>query len=309
MKKNSISIKPFLLALLCCWVGILGANAQQTRKLSLQGFLKDANGKAIADGPQTITFRLYSVATGGTAEWTDTQTVSVFGGVYSTKLGSSTNPINDLDWNTKTYYVGISVQGTELLPRTEMPYAAYSLGSPKAQEVVCSGAVGDVKFSNLNPTQFAAANGDCWVPMDGRALATTDKLRQLTGLTTLPNGGGMFLRSQEFADTPATTDPDRTATSPIATFQDQSTLSHTHTNTVSSNTHTHNDIQEVRFINSGGGFSVGYYQSFRGDVPFFRAETIYTPNITHTHTPSISNTGGTETRPKNLNAWLYIRIN
>ena len=307
MKENNISIKPFLLALLCCWVGILGANAQQTRKLSLQGFLKDANGKAIADGPQTIMFRLYSVATGGTAEWTDTQTISIFGGVYSTKLGSSTNPLDNLNWNTKTYYLGISVQGTELLPRTEMLYASYSLGSPKAQEVVCSGAVGDVKFSNLNPTQFSAANGDCWVPMDGRALATTDRLRMLTGLTTLPNGGGMFLRSQEFANTTATTDPDRTATSPIATFQDQSMLGHTHTTSnVSDYSHKHT----LTISTIGGAGSGSYTTTTYNNYNVYQIlTTVGTETAFHSHTVTTGNSNGTETRPKNLNAWLYIRIN
>lgn len=307
MKKNSISVKPFLLALLCCWVGILGVNAQQTRKLSLQGFLKDANGKAIADGQQTITFSLYSVATGGTAEWTDTQTINIFGGVYSTTLGSSTNPLDNLNWNTKTYYVGVTVQGTELLPRTEMLYAAYSLGSPKAQEVVCSGAVGDVKFSNLNPTQFAAVNGDCWVPMDGRALATTDKLRQLTGLTTLPNGGGMFLRSQEFANTPATTDPDRTATSPIATFQDQSMLGHTHTTSnVSSHSHSHTATSASIGSAGSGSYTTTTFNNYN---VYHAITTLGMEASSHSHTVTTNNSNGTETRPKNLNAWLYIRIN
>ena len=304
MKRIFTSIIPLLFAFVGCLVGAGGATAQQIKKLSLQGFLKDANGKAIADGTQSIVFRLYPAATGGTAEWTDTQSIQVFGGVYSTTLGSSTKPLDALDWNTKTYYVGVSVQGTELSPRTELTYAPYSLGTPKAQEVVCSGALGDVKFSNLNPTQFAALNGDCWVPMDGRALAATDRLRLLMGLTAVPNGGGVFLRGQEFATSPATADPDRTTTSPIATLQDQSMLSHTHPNTVSDYTHSHSDIQSVVTNNSGfvqvGAVGTGYANE--------GLSTSEAPDHTHTLTVG-NNAGGAETRPKNLNAWLYIRIN
>lgn len=304
MKRIFTSIIPLLFTLVGCLVGAGGATAQQIKKLSLQGFLKDANGKAIADGTQSIVFRLYPVATGGTAEWTDTQNIQVYGGVYSTTLGSSTNPLDNLDWNTKTYYVGVTVQNAELTPRTELTYAPYSLGSPKAQEVICSGALGDVKFSNLNPTQFAAANGDCWVPMDGRALATTDRLRLLTGLTTLPNGSGMFLRSQEFDNNPATTDPDRTPTSPIATLQDQAMLSHTHPTTVAPNVHNHNNAILNFNFNLSNNWIDGYATSGYTNQGL---ETSEAPD--HTHTATVGSTGGSETRPKNLNAWLYIRIN
>ncbi len=139
----------------------VGASAQQAKKISLQGFLKDANGKAVADGSQTIIFKLYTQEAGGTAEWTEEQTINVFGGVYSTHLGK-TVPLENLNWGAATYYVGVTVQGTELTPRTELTFAPYSLGSPKAQEVVCSGAVGDIKHSILDPAQFAAVNGNCW---------------------------------------------------------------------------------------------------------------------------------------------------
>jgi len=188
----------YVLASMLMLLSLLSANAQQAKKISLQGFLKDANGKAVADGQQSITFKLYTQEAGGTAEWTEDQTVNVFGGVYSTHLGK-TVPLENLNWGASTYYVGVTVQGTELTPRTELTFAPYSLGSPKAQEVVCSGAVGDIKHSILNPTQCAAVNGNCWVPIDGRALAATDKLRQITCMTTVTKAGGVFLRSQDLA--------------------------------------------------------------------------------------------------------------
>ena len=134
----------------------------QSKKISVQGFLKDANGKAVADGSQSITFKLYTVPTGGTAAWTDDQNINVYGGVYSAQLGSVTNPVDGLNWGSATYFVGVTVQGTELTPRTELTFAPYSLGSPKATNadlakralladtakvVKCSGAVGDVKYS------------------------------------------------------------------------------------------------------------------------------------------------------------------
>lgn len=323
MKKTFTSTKPFILSIICCLALAFGAAAQQTKKISLQGFLKDANGKAVADGQQSITFKLYTVSTGGTAEWTDTQTINVFGGVYSTHLGSTTNPLDNLNWGAATYFVGVTVQGTELTPRTELTFAPYSLGSPKAQEVVCSGAVGDIKHSILNPTQFAAVNGNCWVPMDGRALATTDKLRQITGMTTLPNGGGLFIRSQEFPNS-TNFDDDRTSSSPIASFQGESLKSHDHYSslsvsggTTSNGSHSHR--QNVPGRSEEGGF-IGNGNSFVSFSATDRTTQFY-PNIytdsvgDHSHsisgnaTGNTNSTGGTETRPDNLNFWVYIRIN
>jgi hypothetical protein len=309
----------FLSVFLGCSCMNFQTYAQQSKKISLQGFLKDANGKAVPDGQQNITFKLYTTETAGTAAWTEDQNVNVFGGVYSTHLGKTVS-LESLNWGANTYYVGVTVQGTELTPRTELTFAPYSLGSPKAQEVVCSGAVGDIKHSILNPTQFAAVNGSCWVPMDGRALATTDKLRQITGATSLPDGGGLFIRSQEFSGTNPSHDPDRTSSTAIAQFQDQAMQRHQHyaslsvsgsTSTNGNHTHGYRD-KEFSFSSSnfkapsGGG--EGNNDNYRttdsaGD---------------HSHSISGSATGNTsdnngnaanETRPKNLNFWVYIRIN
>jgi hypothetical protein len=289
--------------------------AQQSKKISLQGFLKDANGKAVTDGQQNITFKLYTTETAGTAAWTEDQNVNVFGGVYSTHLGKTVS-LESLNWGANTYYVGVTVQGTELTPRTELTFAPYSLGSPKAQEVVCSGAVGDIKHSILNPTQFAAVNGSCWVPMDGRALATTDKLRQITGATSLPDGGGLFIRSQEFSGSP-NHDPDRTPSTAIASFQDQAMQSHTHSfngGTSSDGNHSHSFALPYR--NEEGGWGQNGFSAFkitdRSIDAFNGRQTDSAGSHSHSFSGTTNNHNGfsaNETRSKNLNFWVYIRIN
>ncbi len=303
----------------------LSTEAQQAKKISLQGFLKDANGKAVADGQQNITFKLYREMSGGTAEWTEEQTINVFGGVYSTHLGQKVS-LDNLNWGASTYYVGVTVQGTELTPRTELTFAPYSLGSPKAQEVVCSGAVGDIKHSILNPEQFAQVNGNCWVPMDGRGLAATDKLRQITSMTNVPNGGGLFIRSQEFSGS-SNHDPDRSFSSPIAQFEDQAMQRHQHYaslsvsgGTSSNGSHTHTTgvpgrSEEGGFIGQGNPFSS--FSATDRSIQFYH-NIGSSSNGDHSHSISGSATGNTgdntgftsdETRPKNINFWVYIRIN
>ena len=329
MKTHLPNPRTLLLSIFCLTFFIFSATAQQqTKKISLQGFLKDANGKAVADGSQEITFKLYATATGGNAEWTDTQSINVFGGVYSTHLGSATNPVEGLNWGSSTYYVGVTVQGTELTPRTELTFAPYSLGSPKAQEVVCSGAVGDVKYSILSPSQFTAVNGNCWVPMKGGSIAGS-KLATLTGMTNIPDVGGLFIRSQEFSGG-ANQDPERDSNSAIATFQDQAFASHGHShslsasgNTSDAGSHVH-DIKINAGLNSVGGFLPGGtpYASAsaairvgdRGAVdityfPYMNSGGNHSHNVNVSVSGSISNNGGNETRPKNVNLWTYIRIN
>lgn len=322
--KSFFTLRFCVLASTLMLFSVLSAHAQQAKKISLQGFLKDANGKAVADGQQTITFKLYTVDAGGTAEWTEDQTINVFGGVYSTHLGK-TVPLENLNWGAKTYYVGVTVQGTELTPRTELTFAPYSLGSPKAQEVVCSGAVGDIKHSILAPDQFKLVNGDCWVPMDGSTLKTTDKLRQITGMTTLPNGGGLFIRSQEFVNS-ADHDPNRSSSSPIAQFQEQATQTHQHyaslyfnVNTSGGGEHNHSfAIGENDFKSAGDRSVVEHMGTTQNDVTGSKSTITTTSNGYHSHSVSGYATGDTgnnngynssETRPKNINFWVYIRIN
>ena len=43
--------------------------AQNSREISVQGFLKDGNGKAVPDGEYDITFIIYNAASGGQALW------------------------------------------------------------------------------------------------------------------------------------------------------------------------------------------------------------------------------------------------
>jgi hypothetical protein len=316
---NWSTLRARALGLALCAVMPFFLGAQTSPRISIQGTLKDANGTAVADGNYTVTFRLYNQETGGTHLWQEEATVEVVGGIYSHYLGS----VQALDAANfaNTLYLGIRIGSFELTPRTELTYAPYTFSANTAQKVLCSGAVGDVKYSILNPTQFAAQNGSCWVPMDGRTLASTDLLRALYGITTLPDAGGLFIRSQEFAGG-ANNDPNRTSSSPIATVQTDATRAHNHsvslsgtTSTSGSHTHSLDQITLQRMSGDSDGGSNRFDQG-SGDV---RQNITVPPSNTtgsagsHTHTISLSgttdNNTGSETRPANINLWVYIRIN
>jgi len=76
---------------------------------------------------------MYPQALGGTALWTETQTVTVTDGEFSTNLGD-TDPIN-LPFDT-TYYLGITVgSDSEMTPRQPLTSVAYAFRAQEADSV------------------------------------------------------------------------------------------------------------------------------------------------------------------------------
>ncbi len=122
-----ISSTPWgFLLLFTCFVGTLTSlHAQIDPTLSVQGILKKANGVAVDDGTYSITFRLYTQPTGGTALWSETQSsVEVSSGIYSATLGTVTPLSVAFD---QLYYLGVTVGSTELTPRVLLTSAPYAL--------------------------------------------------------------------------------------------------------------------------------------------------------------------------------------
>lgn len=310
---------------------LLCINQANAQKMSVQGTLKNAAGVTVADGERQLKFRIYTVATGSVHIWEETATVNVVGGIYSYLIGSNVALPLPQFANGTTLYLGIVAENFEMQPRTELAFAPYALGVNAAYKVICSGAVGDVKYSILNPTQFAEVNGDCWVPMTGGTMSGS-ALATMLGTNDLPDAGGLFIRAQETLGG-TNHDPNRTPTSPIATFEDQATQNHTHTvsgTTSDGGLHTHNvnfrlsDGTDAANIGDLGGFyPPGNTSTNTGDIMFAASDrqgegTVHTFQIgngglhNHTFSGTTSNHNGftgDETRPKNLNLYIYIRIN
>jgi len=100
------------------------------RILNYQGKLTDSAGVAI-EGTYTITFSLYSSEIGGSPLWSETQSVVVSNGIFSTILGI-VNPIPDSIDFTSQYWLEITVNDEILTPRerlTSVPYAFSSFQS------------------------------------------------------------------------------------------------------------------------------------------------------------------------------------
>jgi len=114
---------------------------QAQTNLSVQGTIQNFNGSAVDNGEYDVIFKLYTTDAGGTALWSETQSVTVTGGVYSVLLGAVNSLMVPFD---QTYYLGITLPGgPELTPRSRLTSAPYSLAVVGQTNIFPStGAVG-----------------------------------------------------------------------------------------------------------------------------------------------------------------------
>ncbi|MFQ5594631.1 MAG: hypothetical protein ACE5HA_10835 [Anaerolineae bacterium] len=126
--------------------------------ISYQGRLLDGAGDAVADGPYTMTFRLYDVSSGGAALWTETKSVTVAGGLFTTLLGDTT--ALDLSvFDGRDLWLGVQVGADpEMSPRqriVSVPYAIYSgdtdkLDGSDAGDFAAAGHDHDDRYVNVD---------------------------------------------------------------------------------------------------------------------------------------------------------------
>ena len=100
--------------------------AQVPQTISFQGKIVEAG--VPVNGTRNIQFKLYNIASGGSAIWTENHTgVSVSGGLFNVELGSIT-PFSPFVDFSEQYWVGVSVAGgAELSPRYKLGVSPYAM--------------------------------------------------------------------------------------------------------------------------------------------------------------------------------------
>ncbi len=92
------------------------AEAAFNAEINYQGKLTNSSNAAVADGEYDIEFNLYTVASGGVAIWTETQTVHATSGLFSVMLGDISS-LSGVDFN-QTLYLGVTIEAdSEMAPR------------------------------------------------------------------------------------------------------------------------------------------------------------------------------------------------
>jgi hypothetical protein len=125
------------------------ARADVPRLIPFQAQVKTSADKPMAT-PAPFTFSLYAVTTGGTALWSETQTLAPSNGIVSTTLGAITPlpvPLNQPLW------VGISMgadpEMTPRLPLASVPYALTIADGAVTTAKIADGAVTDAKIVGM----------------------------------------------------------------------------------------------------------------------------------------------------------------
>ena len=159
--------------------------AEIPRYINYQGKLTDSNDDPVT-GDVSITIRIYNAATGGTALWTETQTVTVTKGIFSILLGNST-ALTSLNFNSAYWYSVEVASDGEMTPRQRLTAVGYAINADKldgydASDFLASAPSGALSLTGganqnveLNPT----GTGDVVITID----STSGDFRITNGTT------------------------------------------------------------------------------------------------------------------------------
>jgi hypothetical protein len=127
--------------------------------LNYQGSLADSIGDPV-NGTVDMTFSLYSTETGGTALWTETQSVPVTEGVFNVRLGAVV-PLVPWLFNNRVY-LGVAVGlDAEMTPRQLLDVFAYSMrahGALVGFSLTCVACVDEAELT-FDPATQAELDG------------------------------------------------------------------------------------------------------------------------------------------------------
>lgn len=109
------------------------------KQINFQGKLVNSNGTNVTDGGYSVVFSLYNVASGGSAIWTETDTVTTTTGIFQVALGATTAFPGNVDFNSDSLYLGIKV-GTdaEMTPRIRFAAVPYAFNAAALDDVVAT---------------------------------------------------------------------------------------------------------------------------------------------------------------------------
>lgn len=112
-------------------------------QINFQGKLTNTDGTNVTNGTYSIVFSIYTVASGGSNIWTETQSsVTVTDGIFRVALGSVTALPGSVDFNTNSLYLGIKVGAdAEMTPRVQFTAAPYAFNSDRLGGLTSSGFV------------------------------------------------------------------------------------------------------------------------------------------------------------------------
>ncbi|KKQ01470.1 MAG: hypothetical protein US12_C0045G0007, partial [Parcubacteria group bacterium GW2011_GWA2_36_24] len=137
------------------------------KQINYQGKLATSAGVAVADGAYNMEFALYTVASAGTAIWTETRIdankVQVTSGLFSVLLGEVT-ALTGVNFN-QTLYLGVNIGGVgtpgwdgEMTPRKKLGAVPAAIVSEGVINIL-GGTAGTVPYQSAADTTLFSAAG------------------------------------------------------------------------------------------------------------------------------------------------------
>ncbi len=173
-------------------VSLVCLAASSTQMINYQGRLTDSAGAPLNGSSIEVLFSIYGEASGGTALWSETQSITVTGGIYSVQLGAA-NPISDDLFSASDRWLGVKVGADpEMSPRAQITSVAYAVNSMRLagkkiqsgqQSLTVSGSssgTANVTF----PAAFASPPQVITGALDAQIGGKTMIVDQVTNLTT-----------------------------------------------------------------------------------------------------------------------------
>ncbi len=152
--------------------------ADVPQMINYQGTLTDSSGTPVANGNYSIEFKIYDVASGGTALWsekwdTTTTQITVVNGLFNVMLGFQTPIPASFFASHPLTYLGIKVgTDSEMLPRQQITSVGYAFaagnGVPRGGVIMWSGAIVDI------PAGWALCDGVERTRDDGTKVTPPD---------------------------------------------------------------------------------------------------------------------------------------
>ena len=145
--------------------------AEVPARINYQGYLTDTSGNPVADGDYAMGFAIFDVPTSGTALWSESQTVSLAGGLYNVELGL--NPFSD-DLFDGDLYLEVEVNGEIFAPRKRLIATPFAMKAALSDGVVDGGVTNVMIADNAVNSQKLSDNSVTSTKITDGSLTAVD---------------------------------------------------------------------------------------------------------------------------------------
>lgn len=201
-------VKRILLAALLAVGGFLAwfaapvhTSAAINPQINFQGKLTNTDGTNVTNGTYSIVFSIYTVSSGGSNIWTETQpSVTVADGVFQVSLGSVTALPGSVNFATSSLYLGVKVGAdAEMTPRIQFTAAPYAFNASTADNATQLGGLTSSQYVQLAQSvqsDSSTTNASIGINKTGTTAKVMDLQRNGTTVFSVGNDGATFIKSQ-----------------------------------------------------------------------------------------------------------------